>query len=317
MACSAILRVSIALLMAFAALASTGRAQNAPPAQVRPPLDGWYGEVTWSFHHKEDTTRSTDENRSETKSDGKATIRVRDIGGGRFTGLLEGSQKVDTFWIGWRGGPYAGQVCRGSAPPTRVWARVEGSPTPGGNAPSLQLVDVHAEVRPTWSGGGPNLTCSEMQPFDIIGGTLSALLRSVQSAGDGTYRAGFDTNDAAVEAHSLLILRPGYCGYGIDRGAFFASSATGGGPKVYASPLATSTSVGRFPNGSRLFYDRVMQVGGQTWFHVSQGGRPAGWVSSADVICRRPYGPAPMQPTFPGYSLEWARPVSQTGGGRG
>lgn len=288
------------MLVAFAAvvLASTGRAQNAPPAQARAPLDGWYGEMTWSFHHKEDTSTPPDHNRSEVKFDGRATARIYDTGRGGLLGILDGSQKIDTHWWSYSppGSGIYSQVCRGSAPPTAVRARVEGSPPSGSHPLSLQLTDVDAKITPTLSSGGTNAWCNaaHFAQLSIDNGlTISGLVRSLQPVGDGTYRAEFHTSQPLLEVHWSIVLRPGYCGYGTDRGGLFAFGVTGAGTKIHASPSETSSSVAFAPNGSRLIYDRVMQVDGQIWFHVSPPGKPAGWVSSPDVGCRRPGEPPP------------------------
>lgn len=315
---SAILRVSLPLLVAFAAiaLASTGRAQNAPPAQARASLDGWYGEVTWSFHQKEDTSTPPDHSRSGIKFDGKATIAVQDNGRGGLLGILDGSQKIDTHWWSYTptGSGIFSQVCQGSAPPNRVWARVEGSPPSASHPLSLQLTDVEAKITPTLSGGGPNAWCNASLFAQLTidnGPTISGLVRSLQSVGDGTYKTEFHTSQPLLEVRWSLVLRPGYCGYPPDRGAVLVSATGSAVGKMYSEPTTQSAVIATSPNGTRLVYDRVMEVNGQTWFHVIPPGKPGGWVSSKDLACR-------MRPTwFPGYDLNPPRGMPSYGGGRG
>jgi hypothetical protein len=72
---------------------------------------------------------------------------------------------------------------------------------------SLQLVDVEARIAASWSGGGPNLICSDPPPIDNSA-SLSAVARSLQPAGDGTYRAEFKSTDPLHTFRFSLTLRP-------------------------------------------------------------------------------------------------------------
>lgn len=170
------------------------------------PTGDWYGRIEWSLHAKEDMSRRPNENRAETKSDGYADMAVTYDGQGNLTGLLVGSQKVDTLWWGFPHG--SGEVCIGSAPPTRVRARVIGSRTPGRDSLSLQLVDVEAQIIVPWSGGGPNLNCTSHAPPIESGPSLSGLVRSLQPASDGTYRAEFESTDPIHTFRYSMTLRP-------------------------------------------------------------------------------------------------------------
>jgi hypothetical protein len=170
------------------------------------PLTDWYGRIEWSFHAFEDTSRGPNENRAETKYDGYADIDVDYDGQGNLTGRLVGSQKVDVFWWGYPHG--SGEVCSGSAPETPVTARVLGSYTPGANVLSLYLADVQAAIDVPWSGGGPTLDCSG-GPLQIDNGpTLEILVRSLQAAGDGSYRAEFEQADATQSMKFSMTLKP-------------------------------------------------------------------------------------------------------------
>lgn len=126
-------------------------------------------------------------------------------GQGNLTGTLVGSQKVGTYWWGFPHG--SGEVCKGSAPPAPVRARVVGSHTPGRGAFSLHLTDVEAQIVVPWTGGGPNLICSQMPPIDSSV-TLAAVVRALQPVGDGTYRAKFNSTDPIHTFHYSLTLRP-------------------------------------------------------------------------------------------------------------
>jgi hypothetical protein len=208
---SAILRFATMLPLTMIAFASAGQAQNTP-SRTEARTDGWYGEMEWSFHQKEDTSTPPDHSRSGVKFDGRATIKVSDNGRGELLGILEGSQKIDMHWWSYAppGSYIFSQVCRGSAPPTPVRARVEGSPPSGNNPLSLQLTNVEAKITPTLSGGGPNASCNAtfFAPLTIDNGpTISSLVRSLRPVGDGTYKARIDS-DGPIETHWSLIVRP-------------------------------------------------------------------------------------------------------------
>ena len=173
--------------------------------EVEYPTGDWYGRLEWSFHQREDTSIPSNANRSETKFNGHADLAVRRDGRGRLTGTLVGSQKVDTFWWGYPHG--SGEVCRGSAPPAPVRANVEGSIAAGSNSISLQLTDVQAAITAHWSGGGPHLICTPLPPIDNAL-TISGLVRGLQPAGNGTYKAEFNTVQPLFEAHWSMTLRP-------------------------------------------------------------------------------------------------------------
>ena len=168
------------------------------------PTGDWVGRIEWFVHAKEDTSRRPNENRAETKFDGHADLSVTYDGQGNLTGTLVGSQKVDTYWWGYPHG--SGEVCTGSAPPAPVRARVVGSYTPGRAALSLQLADVEARIVVPWTGGGPNLTCSNPPPIDS-GPSLSGLLRALQPVGDRTYRAEFKSTDPLNTFRYSMTLR--------------------------------------------------------------------------------------------------------------
>jgi len=170
-----------------------------------PTQGDWYGRIELFVHAKEDQSRRPNENRAETKFDLQADIVVSYDGQGNLTGTLVGIQKVDTYWWGYPHG--SGEVCIGSAPPTPVRARIIGSYTPGRHALSLELVDVEARIAVPWSGGGPNLICSDPPPFDHAG-SLSAIVRALQPAGDGSYRAELSRTDPLLENRFSIILRP-------------------------------------------------------------------------------------------------------------
>jgi hypothetical protein len=65
---------------------------------------------------------------------------------------------------------------------------------------------------------------------------------------------------------------------------------------VHADPSEQSQVIGTPPNGSRLMYDRVSEVGGRRWFHVSPPGGRSGWLPRSDVSCERPTSPPPAKP---------------------
>jgi hypothetical protein len=172
---------------------------------VEYPTGDWYGRLEWRFHQREDTSVPPNQNRSETKFNGHADLAVRHDGRGRLTGTLLGSQKVETLWWGYPHGN--GEVCRGSAPPAPVRANVEGSIAAGPNSLSLQLRDVQAAVTAQWSGGGPSLKCTPLPPIDN-GPTIGGLVRGLQPAGNGTYKAEFRTAQPLFESLWTMILRP-------------------------------------------------------------------------------------------------------------
>ncbi|MCO5163875.1 MAG: hypothetical protein M9939_22355 [Mesorhizobium sp.] len=209
-----ILQFTTMLALAVIALASAGHAQNAtsqPEAGAR--IDGWYGEMEWSFHQKEDTGTAPDHSQSGMKFDGEATLRIHDDGQGRLLGLLEGSQKIDTHWWTYAlpGSGIFNQLCRGSAPPTAVRARVEGYHPSGSQPLSLQLTEVVAKITPILSGGGSNASCNAALFAQLTidnGPTISGVVRSLKPVGDGTYKAGFDQSDGTFDVHWSLILRP-------------------------------------------------------------------------------------------------------------
>jgi hypothetical protein len=180
-------------------------ANNRVVEQVDYPTGDWNGRLEWRFHHREDTSIPPDSNRSETKFNGHADLAVHHDGRGRLTGTLVGIQKVDTLWWGFPHGN--GEVCRGSAPSTPVRAKVEGSLGNGPNAISLQLTDVEAAITPQWSGGGPTLSCTPLKPIDN-GPSISGVVRSLQPAGDGTYKIELNSSHALFESYWSMTLRP-------------------------------------------------------------------------------------------------------------
>ena len=191
--------------------------------------------------------------------------------------------------------------------PTRGWARLSGTHRLGSDVMSLATQRVE-----TVSTG--QLTPCHGVTLPAPSAEYSVVLHTdtVRRQPDGTFRASAKTQTmqgaSFVSNEFSLVLHPGYCGHGTDRGGLFALSATGVGPKIHASHSATSPAVYLVPNGSRLIYDRVLQVDGETWFHVSPQARPAGWVSGADVACRRPGEPPPL--LFPPSDLAGARPTA-------
>jgi hypothetical protein len=88
-----------------------------------------------------------------------------------------------------------------------VRARVKGSIAPGTNLVSLELTDVGASVQPAWSGGGQGLACTPLPPIDN-GPPLSGLVRSLQPAGDGTYRAEVSASQGLFDSRWSMTLRP-------------------------------------------------------------------------------------------------------------
>ena len=169
-----------------------------------PTQGDWYGRIEWTYHGKEDRTRLPNQNRAETKYDGYADLLVNSDGQGNLTGTLSGSQKVDILWWGYPHG--SGEVCRGSAPPTAVRARILGADTPGRQALSLQLLDLEAKVTATWSGGGPNLRCTPVLPIDS-GPVLESMVSAPQAVDDDTYRVEFKTSEPLLEVRYTFTLR--------------------------------------------------------------------------------------------------------------
>jgi hypothetical protein len=312
MSLSATFRFSIATLAVAVAAgghAGAARAQNVPPDAAA--LAGWHGELKWSFHSKEDTSIPPGTSRGETKFGGQAEMRIMQVRPRVLRGTLIGSQTLDTFWWGYPHGGGGGQVCRGSAPPSPVFARVEGSSPSGANPLSLQLADVDAKIDVEWSGG---VGCTGSQPIDNAT-TIAGLVRSLKPVGDGTYKSGFDAIHGLMEAHWSMVLRPGYCGHSLEKGAVFAQSPGHGSVMIYSEPSSNSSHLVSVPNGARLIYNQTKQVNEATWFHVSPPGKPAGWVSSRDLACRRPGEPPPVYLPFdnsPGGNCPGC-----AGGGRG
>lgn len=110
-----------------------------------------------------------------------------------------------------------------------------------------------------------------------------------------------------------------YCGYSPSGGCAFAGSGSRQGTvKIYEGPSLTSAPILNVPNGTRLCYTLVMEVDGQQWFKVKPPGRPSGWVSSKDLVCRRPGDPLPLDVKSLNLDLSNARPTAaQVAGGRG
>lgn len=109
-----------------------------------------------------------------------------------------------------------------------------------------------------------------------------------------------------------------HCGYSPDGGCTFAYSGSGTGSiRIFEMPSSASAPLAAIPNGTRVCYKMVMKVDGQEWFQVRPPGKPAGWVSSKDLKCRRPGEPLPIFP--PGRPDPGAaRPTAaQVAGGRG
>lgn len=72
--------------------------------------------------------------------------------------------------------------------------------------------------------------------------------------------------------------------------------STGNG-NVRSDPSARSNTVGDLPRGGRFRYDRIMNSGGERWYHIDTPGFAQGWVPSSDVACTRPTVPPPSPPT--------------------
>lgn len=283
------------------------------------PLAGWHGELKWSLHIKEDTSIPPGTNRSETKFSGEAQVWIHQVdpqrSPGQLRGYLGGKQEVETMWWGYpHGGPYAGQVCRGSVEASHVFAHITGSSPLGANLLSLEVTEVQAKIDVKWSGGGPNVACNFDLPIDN-GMTISGLVRSLQPLGDGTYKSGFDTVHGLTEAHWSMVLRPAYCGWdSLQKGGVFAQSATAGSVTVYSEPSSISSALTSVPNTARLIFRETRQVGNQTWFYVVPPGKPAGWVPAKDLACQRPGEPFPI---FGPWNPPPYRSTPSYGGGRG
>jgi hypothetical protein len=71
----------------------------------------------------------------------------------------------------------------------------------------LQLTDVQAATAAQWSGGAPHLTCTPLPPIDNAL-TIAGLVRALQPAGNGTYKAEFNTIQPLLEVRWSLTLRP-------------------------------------------------------------------------------------------------------------
>jgi hypothetical protein len=266
-------------------------------------LEGWHGEMEWSFHQKEDSSTPPDHSRAGTKFAGKATLRIYDNGRGGLLGVLEGRQNIDTQWWSYAppGSKIFSQACQGSAPPTRVWARVEGSPPSGSNPLSLQLADVEAKITPTLSTGGSNAWCNATLFAQLTidnGATISGLVRSLQPVGDGTYKAGFDQTGGLFEAHWSLILRPGYCGYGPDKGFVFYTGPGGpfGQGAARSEPSFESARIAQPAVGARYVYVATRMAGGARWFQLQLPGAGTGWLPARALSCVRPTAAPPAPP---------------------
>jgi hypothetical protein len=193
------------LVVRLSALAEDHTGLTDTDAAEFPTQGDWYGRIELFFHAKEDQSRRPNENRAETKFDLQADIVVSYDGQGNLTGELVGTQELHTYWWGYPHG--SGEVCIGSAPPTPVRARIVGSYTPGRHALSLELTDVEARIAIPWSGGGPTMICSDPPPIDNAG-SLSAMVRALQPAGDGSYQAELSGTDPLYEHRFSIILRP-------------------------------------------------------------------------------------------------------------
>ena len=104
-------------------------------------------------------------------------------------------------------------------------------------------------------------------------------------------------------------------------GAVFAAGKSAPIAKAYETPDPTSKVVGTQPNGTRLVFRRQMlgADGKVTWYYVAPPGRPAGWVSAAEVVETRPGDPPAaklIKPLDSGLATE--RPTAaQTAAARG
>lgn len=87
---------------------------------------------------------------------------------------------------------------------------------------------------------------------------------------------------------------------------------------IHAEPSADSASVGTPPNGIRLVYDQVTDIGGRRWYRVQQPSGPPGWLPSYDVACERPTNPPQGPPDrVRDCDIPMADTSSAQGGSRG